>query len=283
MILAGEISASALAFGFVGFYPMAMQRRCNAADFLTRQMGTSTTDIIGPTNRTDFSFLVNETPDIAYFYLQNTLGLSEESMWKITFYSGSILGMTPRNLDNKVSLLKRMMDLSDDDVRVMVTKQPAILQYSAQRNLAPTILFLVRSLEMSKKELRTLLLDSPSILGYSLSNLKRKISFFFNLYGGSDGVDSDSVRKLLLGTPKLLLAGVDTGLRPRVDFLHREMQFSRDELQRLFLRNPLILLYSVEENIKNKVSRILSRTNVGADSIVFSLLCRRLYFSSFCS
>ena len=248
------ISIFALAFGFAGFYPVRLQRRCNAVDSLPHQLRSTPTADTGPTNATtDFSFVVNGTPDIAYFYLQNTLGLSEETMWKITYNSGSILGMTPRNLDNKVSLLKRMMNLSDGDVRVMVSKQPAILQYSAQRNLAPTILFLVRSLELSKKELRALLLDSPSILGYSLSNLKRKISFFYNLYGGPDGVDSESVRKLLLGTPKLLLAGVDTGLRPRVDFLHREMQFSRDELQRLFLNNPLILLYSVEENIKNKV------------------------------
>jgi len=248
MIL-GEIFA--LAFGFVGLPPMMLQRSRYAVDFLTHQLRSSAATDIGPTNKTSTDFSL---PDIAYFYLQNTLGLSEEVMWRVCFHSGSILGMTPRNLDNKVSLLKRMMNLSDDDVRVMVTKQPAILQYSAQRNLAPTILLLVRSLGLSKEELRTLLLDSPSILGYSLSNLKRKISFFFNLYDGPDGVDSDSVRKLLLSTPKVMLAGVDTGLRPRVDFLHREMQFSQDELQRLFLKNPLILLYSVEENIKNKVS-----------------------------
>lgn len=42
-------------------------------------------------------------PDIAYFYLQNTLGLSEEAMWRVTLESESILGMTPRNLEKKVS------------------------------------------------------------------------------------------------------------------------------------------------------------------------------------
>jgi len=31
-------------------------------------------------------------PDIAYYYLQNTLGLSEETMWKITLEAGSVLG-----------------------------------------------------------------------------------------------------------------------------------------------------------------------------------------------
>lgn len=31
-------------------------------------------------------------PDIAYYYLQNTIGLSEETMWKITLEAGSVLG-----------------------------------------------------------------------------------------------------------------------------------------------------------------------------------------------
>ena len=34
----------------------------------------------------------NLVPDIAYYYLQNTLNLPEETMWKITLEAGSILG-----------------------------------------------------------------------------------------------------------------------------------------------------------------------------------------------
>jgi len=118
-------------------------------------------------------------PDIAYFYLRDTLGLSEETMWKITLDAGSLLGMTPRNLDKKVSLLRRTMNLSDEDVRVILGKQPALLHYSAERNLAPTILFLVRALDLSKGELRGMIIECPSILGYSLENLKKKFGFFF--------------------------------------------------------------------------------------------------------
>jgi len=196
-------------------------------------------------------------PDIAYYYLQNTLGLSEETMWKITLEAGSVLGMTPRNLEKKVSLLRRTMNLSDEDVRVILAKQPAVLHYSAERNLGSTIIFLVRALDLSKSELRSLVLDSPSILGYSLSNLSRKLSFFVNTLGYVDDDNyfegMDRVRNLLVGTPKLLLSAVDTGLEPRFQFLHNEIEFSIEELQTLYEKNPKLLMYSLDENMREKI------------------------------
>lgn len=165
--------------------------------------------------------------------------------------------MTPRNLEKKVSLLRRTMNLTDEDVRVILAKQPAILHYSAERKLGSTIIFLVRALDLSKSELRSLVLDSPSILGYSLANLSRKLSFFVNTLGYVDDdnyfVGMDRVRNLLVGTPKLLLAAVDTGLVPRFQFLHNEIEFSLEELRRLYEQNPKLLLYSVDDNLREKI------------------------------
>ncbi len=47
---------------------------------------TDTLPVIG------LNFTQSLVPDIAYYYLQNTLGLSEETMWKITLEAGSVLG-----------------------------------------------------------------------------------------------------------------------------------------------------------------------------------------------
>ena len=161
--------------------------------------------------------------------------------------------MTPRNLEKKVSLLRRTMNLSDEDVRVILSKQPALLHYSADRNLAPTILFLVRALDLSKSELRSMVIDCPSILGYSLDNLRRKIAFFAALYANEENDGKDRIRQLLVATPKLLLAAVDTGLMPRMKFLHNEIQFSREELQRLYESNPKLLMYSLDGNLREKI------------------------------
>ncbi len=140
---------------------------------------------------------------------------------------------------------------------MIIAKQPAVLHYSAERNLGSTIIFLVRALDLSKSELRSLVLDSPSILGYSLANLSRKLSFFVNTLGyvADDNYfeGMDRVRNLLVGTPKLLLAAVDTGLEPRFQFLHNEIEFSLEELQRIYEMNPRLLMYSLDENLREKI------------------------------
>ena len=164
--------------------------------------------------------------------------------------------VTPRNLEKKISLLRRTMNLSDEDVRIMLAKQPAILHYSAERNLGSTIIFLVRALDLSKGELRSMVMGSPSILGYSKENLSRKLSFFVNTLGYIDNnyvEGMERVRKLLVGTPKLLLAAVDTGLMPRFQFLRNEIEFSLEELQLLYEKNPRLLLYSLDENMREKI------------------------------
>ena len=193
-------------------------------------------------------------PDIAYYYLQKTIGLSEETMWKITLEAGSVLGMTPRNLEKKVSLLRRTMDLSDDNVREILEKQPAILHLSADRNLAPTILLLVRALDLSKSELRSIIMTCPSILGYSSDNLKRKLSFFINTLGYNREKDGkDKVRDLFLLEPKLLSCGVQSGLVPRKEFLHREIHFTLKDLRKLYAKNPRLLIYSLDNNLREKI------------------------------
>lgn len=98
-------------------------------------------------------------------------------MWKITFEAGTVLGLTAKTLDWKISVLRRNMKLSDDDIREIISKYPAILQKSADKKLSPAILLLVRELDMSKAELRSMVVKYPCIMGYSSQNLLRKVEF----------------------------------------------------------------------------------------------------------
>ena len=187
--------------------------------------------------------------EIAYFYLQNKIGISEEVMWKITYEAGSILGFTVLNLEKKISLLKRLMSLSDEDVRTIITKQPSILHMSANKNISPKILFLVRSLDFSKKDLRTIVSAYPCVLCYSTRNLRAKLNFFeFDL-----GIDGEELRDLLVREPKLLCASVNTGLLPKLGFLHREIGIPLVELRGMIKKNPKIVLYSLEKNLQPKI------------------------------
>lgn len=187
--------------------------------------------------------------EIAYFYLQNTIGLSAETMWKITNTAGSVLGFTVSNLETKISLLKRLMNLTDQDVREILTKQPTILHMSSTRNISPTILYLVRALDLSKSELRHMVVSYPAILCYSLQNLQGKLSFFQK----DLRLNVDQTRKLVVQEPRLLCAAVKTGLIPRLKFLHKEMKISISDVGIIVMGNPKILLYSLKDNICPKI------------------------------
>jgi hypothetical protein len=165
--------------------------------------------------------------NLAYFFLQNEIGLPEDTMWKITLEAGSVLGMTANTLRHKINLLRRTMDLSDEDIRVMLGRHPAILHMSADKNLAPKILFLVRALDLSKEELRAIIVHYPSVLCYSKLNLKFKLNFYLKLMGYT----AEECRALFMSEPKLLTAGVKTGLIPHLRFFLKDMEIPLDKLR----------------------------------------------------
>lgn len=188
-------------------------------------------------------------PDVAYFYLQNELGMLPEDMCKITHEAGSALGLKSATLRKKVDLLRETMNLTDEDIRVIIRLSPTVLHLSADKNLAPTILFLQRELDLSRKELKNLVLQRPYVLNYSIQNLRGKIKFFTKVMSFT----VDETRELLLKEPQLLSAGVEGGLFPRMKFLVQEIEITLSELRPLVQKNPLLLLYSVEYNLQPKL------------------------------
>jgi mTERF len=209
------------------------------------------------------------TDNVSYFYLKNELGLSEEAMWRITFEAGSALGMTAATLRRKVDLLRDNLNLSPDDVRMVLERQPTILQLSADKNLAPTILFLVRALDLGKDELRTLVVESPSVLSYRKDNLVSKINFFTRLMGYS----ITECRELLVAEPKLLRCGVATSLIPTMRFFVRDMEIPLEQLRKMVQRNPRTLLYSLDDNLIPKIIYFLIMTLQMSLVQVQKLLC----------
>ena len=188
--------------------------------------------------------------NVSYFYLQDELKLPDEALWRITYEAGSALGMTAATIRNKVDCLRKSLDLSDDDIRIIIGKQPTILHLSADKNIATTILFLVRSLDMGKSELRGIVLACPAILCYSKENLKSKIRFFTELAGFTVA----ETRSLFLAEPTLLRAGVKSALVPHMRFLKHDLLVTDDILfRRIVQGHPRILLYSLDANLVPKL------------------------------
>ena len=195
-------------------------------------------------------------PNVSYFYLKNELGISEEGMWRITYEASSVLGMTAATVRCKINVLTNAMDLSDADIRTLIESYPTMLQLSADKNLSPKLLFVRRSLDLERDELRQLVLASPSLLSYSMANLKAKFKFFKEVLGYT----VVECRELFLSEPKLLRAGVTTGLWPRVRFLVREIEIPIADLRVLVQKHPRILCYSLDGNLVPKLVYYLIMT-----------------------
>ena len=195
---------------------------------------------------------------VSYFYLLHELGLSEDVMWKITHDAATVLGMTADNIRQKVQVLQFAMDLSIDDTKNMIERQPSILQLSAMHNLSPTLDWFLDSLSLSKKELRQLIVAQPCLLTCAESNLEFKLEFFTTNRGL--GFSIDECRKLLLEEPRLWTCGVKSGLLPRVRFLLNEVGIPKDKLRAVVQKNPRILLYSLSDNLVPKLVNYLILT-----------------------
>jgi mTERF domain-containing protein, mitochondrial len=193
------------------------------------------------------------------------LGLSDEAMWRVTYQASSVLGMKTAVIKQKVQVLQDTMDLSGADLRALLSLHPSILHLSADRNVAPTILFLVRSLDLGKADLRHLVLRCPAVLGYSRSNLRAKLAFFRRLMGYS----IDETRVLFLKEPRILRASVRDGLIPHWRYFVSHVQLSPTDLRRIVLKNPKLLLYSIERNLYPKLN-ILNMTTDQTHRVLLS-------------
>lgn len=197
-------------------------------------------------NLTDQAQLLSS--NVSYFYLKNELGLSEAALWRITYEAGAALGMTTATIRRKVEVLRDNMNLSDDDVRTILERHPAILHLSADKNLAPTILFLVRALDLGKDDLRAIVVSSPSVLSYRKDNLKSKINFFTRLMGFPE----TACRRLLVSEPRLLRVSVPR-LVATMRFFVRDIEIPLEKLRHIVQANPRILLYSLDNNLIPKI------------------------------
>ena len=219
-----------------------------------------------------FDLDVNElSSKVSYFYLLHELGLSQDIMWKIMHDAPSVLGMTAVNIKQKVQVLQFVMDLSLDEIKRTIERQPSLLQLSALENLAPTMDWFLDSLVLDRNELRQLILAQPCLLTLSESNLEQKLGFFTSKRGL--GFSVDECRKLLLKEPRLWTSGIKNGLLPRVRFLLHEIGIPRTILRVVVQKNPRILLYSLQQNLVPKlVNYCIMTLQMGPTKDVVKLL-----------
>ena len=72
------------------------------------------------------------------------------------------------NIEPKLALLQRRLDLSEAELKKIVLGIPSVLGYSYEKNLEPKLAFLQEELQFSNEMLREKIGKNPQLLSYSL-------------------------------------------------------------------------------------------------------------------
>ena len=102
-------------------------------------------------------------------------------------------------------------------------------------------------------QLKKMVLSRPQLLSYTLSNVRSTTAYFREELG----LSSDEYASMLRSYPSVLMYGVDTRLRPTVDFLQNECGGGRDNWtswKRVVYSYPSIFSYSTERTLSPKLN-----------------------------
>jgi mTERF len=216
----------------------------------------------GDTISSATKFYYSSPVNVSYYYLRDSVGMSELAMWRITHEAGSALAMSSATIQRKVETLQRLLNLSMDEIRKILETQPTLLHLSVDDNIIPTIAFLRKVLNVTAvdpvvnsagrrkaDDVRSLVLYCPSILTYRLGNIQAKVDFFTLALGYT----VDECKQLLLKEPKLIRSSVQDSLLPHLRFLRKDLELSRSDVKAITMKYPRILLYSLDNNLIPKL------------------------------
>jgi len=108
--------------------------------------------------------------------------------------------------------------------------------------------YLKNELGLSEGDMWRITFEAPSALGMTTDTIRRKI----NVLSDTMNLSKPEIRILLQKFPTLLHLSADSNLAPKILFLLRLLDFSRQELKDMILACPSILGYN-KQNLKSKV------------------------------
>jgi len=219
---------------------------------LTQQLLAS----LDPTLNPPSSYLPPAS-NIAYFWLQQELGLDDQTLFDITMRNPQILGLTVTNLQKKLDVLQALLHLSTSDIVAMIKLQPSVLHLS-QSEISLTIKLLLE--HMDTPSLKAAVLSYPSILCYSRESLTEKLRFLStNL-----ALSPSAVSKMCASTPQILtLSHTPFGaLAEKFEFFAVTLGLDDVVLGKIAQKHPRIFLYSLDKLLSTVIGFYVGRLHL---------------------
>jgi len=195
--------------------------------------------------------------------IQDRLFLSSRDLQRIVLRMPSITGMSVESTNDKISALDARIDfftkeanLSYDDLKQALLKQPSLLQYSIDSTLRPKLHYLLQELHIDKLSIRRIIRISPAIFGLSLKqNIMPKIAAMRE----ECNLSNEDIGIIVVTVPSILSLSLKKKIEPCFQFLRRNLQLTNpSELGSIILASPRILMHGVDTSLAPKLQMILN-------------------------
>jgi len=161
------------------------------------------------------------------------------------------LDLDPARAEDVLGRLQSRFSLNDDELRRLVTRQPAILTLRFADNIEPSLVSLKARLTLSEPELKGVVLTMPFLLG---SSFEAKAEPLLAGLQSQLSLSDPELQKVVLGFPRVLSSNHEHHLRTKIDFFMEAFRFTRAELRERILSRPTLLSYSLEERYRPRIA-----------------------------
>jgi ribonuclease HI len=193
--------------------------------------------------------------------LQSLLCLSSADLQGIILIMPSLLGSSRRGLATRLSFWMDDVGLTVEQLRQVVKRQPAVLQYSVDENLRKKLEFFTRDLEIPITALAVrLTCIHPDIWGRSLDRHLVPMAVSFKEHAN---LSLPEFGQMVVQAPELLRCHFKNNLQIKLEFLRDRLGLEPDELKAMVLATPRILMQSVEYSLQPKIALLEEASNAG--------------------
>ena len=223
-----------------------------------------TTSTTTPTSTTTDPSLVEANRQ----YMVNSLGFSDQKLDKIESSASNILTLDIGTLDERVSWLKKRLNLTNTEVKKLIQSQSTILgrQTESDNGMESKLDWLQKRLALDDTSLNRMILRMPKLLSYSIPN---KIEPTLEWLQRRLELDDAALSKMILLNPSILGNSITDNLEPKLEWLQQHLSLTDDELSDMIQKQPALFGYNIPNNLEPTLDFYIGALGSKRDAITY--------------
>ena len=187
-------------------------------------------------------------------WLQSSLDLSDAELKKVVTVNPTLLGYSVEAMASTFDWLQDRLGLDATQLKTMVVRHSRQMARSV-KSMESNCDWMQRRLDLDAKQLKKLVMGRPSVLGYSIDAMVLRLEWLQRRLD----LDDAQLKKVVLLKPALLTYSVEDNLAPTLDWLQTRLDLDESGLRKMVLALPSLLGCSVEDNLAPKLEWLRKR------------------------